>query len=174
MSAKSLFPVAINGIVFQCDPDCGSDATIISRYHLSDLEQQNKTTLPLNPVDKLFKCANSTECFLDGYFNGTLRTKSGKSKYTKIYVLKMTQREPPLLGEEDLLDLGLISYNPDGDYVKKVTSYPKPILDVEQSMKLKFDALHDEMKVVFEGIGCLKNYLCMSSAEIWYTNYLDI
>ena len=157
--AGSLFPVAINGVAFECDPDCGSDATIISVYHLRDLEFQNKQKIPLKPVTKLFKCPNSTDVVFEGYFHGTLRTKSGKTKQTKIHVLKMSPREKPLIGETDLLDLGLVRYNPSGACVKKITSYPKPKIDVEPpSMKLKFDALHEDMKVVFDGIGCLKHY----------------
>ena len=76
-----------------------------------------------------------------------------------MHVLNIPPNEHSLLGERDLLMLGLICYHPNGSFVKTITSYPEPTIATEDPKWIKqFKDLHSKHKKVFQGMGLLKNY----------------
>ena len=120
MSQNTRFTVSIDGVQFNnFHPDSGSCVTVISKYHHKELKHSLKQSLPLHPINRHFRAANGSEIIFQGFFFANLATLSGTSIKTKIYVLNLAPEEPPLLGESDMLRLGLIKYNPNGGMVKK-------------------------------------------------------
>ena len=157
--AGTLFQVSINGVEFNFQPDSGSDVTLCSRQHLRDLEFKTNQKIPLKPVTRNFRAANNSKIIFDGYFIAQLQTRSGQTCNTKMHVLNMPPKDPPLIGEIELLKLGLMRYNPNGEFVKNINSFPKPIIKLDNpKYKILFENLHEKYRKVFTGMGCLKGY----------------
>ena len=161
--AGSLLPVKVNGVRVLFDPDSASDANIISTHHLKDLRNQG-LHIKLRPVTKTFKAANGTYMVFEGFFNAKLSSASSEQD-SKIYVAKMPQSEPPLLGEKSLFALGLIKYSPSGNFVKTINSeYSKPVLPAvknlikDTKLKQKFDDITLRYANCFDRPGRLKGY----------------
>ena len=107
-----MFRVAIEGHNLFWQPDCGSDAVIVMRGHYEKINQLKK--LKLHQTEKTFYAANLSRMPFDGYFNATLTSASGAQCESRVYVANLPTSEPPLLNETVLLQLGLITYSPDG------------------------------------------------------------
>ena len=77
----------------------------------------------------------------------------------------MPDKEPPLLNEETLLELGLINYNPEGKSIKSIAiktpvkkdSLPTIKFDDPEIAK-EFAELHQSFWDVFSGMGLLKGF----------------
>ena len=133
----TLFKVKVNGLEVKFQADSGSDVSLLSRKNFQDLEFFLKQKIPLKEVTKIFRAANFTTINFDGYFIATLKTLSGQICTTKMHVLNIPPNEDPLLGERDLLQLGLIHYHPNGTFVKSITTYPKPTIATEDPQWIK-------------------------------------
>ena len=155
----TLFKVKVDGLEVKFQADSGSDVSLLSRKNFEDLEIFLKQKIPLKKVTKIFRAANFTTINFDGYFIATLKTLSGQICTTEMHVLNIPPNEHSLLGERDLLMLGLICYHPNGSFVKTITSYPEPTIATEDPKWIKqFKDLHSKHKKVFQGMGLLKNY----------------
>ena len=155
----TLFKVTVNGFEIQFQADSGSDVSLLSRKNLQDLENYLKTKIPLKKVTKKFRAANFTSINFDGYFIAKLKTLSGQTCSTEMHVLNIPPNEASLLGETDLLNLGLICYHPNGSFVKSITKYPEPTIATDDPIWIKkFKDLHSKHKKVFQGMGLLKGY----------------
>ena len=153
------FKVKLNGVEFKFQPDSGSDVSLCSRQHLRDLEFITKKPIKLKPVTRTFRAANNSQIVFDGYFIAELQTQSGKKLLTRMHVLDMPPNDPALIGEIELLKLGLMRYNPKGELIRSISNYPKPKINLDDpKFHKKFNNLHERFKKVFIGIGCLKNY----------------
>ena len=53
----------------------------------------------------------------DVFFTAILKTISGAQVTTRLFVSDLPSSDPPLLGEFELLPLGLITYHPEGKQV---------------------------------------------------------
>ena len=158
-SKTTVFQIKVNGTNIEFQPDCGADVSICGRHHVKNIESNTKTKINLQKDNRPFKAANSTPVNFDGFFNANLTTLSGNTCQTKMYVLNINPKEPPLLGELDLLRLNLISYHPTG-YVKLVSSAPNPTIEITEPKYLNmFQNLHQKYNKVFQGLGCLKDYV---------------
>ena len=113
MTNKTMFRVAIEGHDLFWQPDCGSDAVIVTRGHFKKINNQLTQKLKLFPTEKTFYAANLSKMPFDGFFNATLKSLSGAQCNSRVYVANLPISEPPLLNETVLLKLGLItSRNP--------------------------------------------------------------
>ena len=145
----TLFKVTVNGFEIKFQADSGSDVSLISRKNLYDLEIYLKKKIPLKKVTKLFRAANFTTIIFDGYFIANLKTLSGQTCTTEMHVLNIPPNEAPLLGERDLLHLGLMHYHPNGTFVKSITSYPEPTIVTKDPKYIQlFKDLHSKHRKV--------------------------
>ena len=93
-----------------------------------------------------FSAANTTEMEFDGYFCATLRTLSGATCETRIYVCNLPSTEPPILGEPELSKLELITYNPLGKQIKQVKEQPNLKENIrEKGHSIKWCILFDKL-----------------------------
>ena len=155
----------------QWDPDSGSDVSIINRRQFNDLQRNlysTTTAITLTKSFTQFTAANSHVMKFDGFFTAILKTISGAQVTTRIFVSDLPSSNPPLLGEFELLTLGLITYHPEGKQVnvRKVEENSKKLdkgIKIELKDKdwtKKFETLHEKHKKVFSGMGLLKDYEC--------------
>ena len=123
---KTLFSVGISlrendeSHFMQWDPDSGSDVSIINRRQLNDIQKhfyQTTTAVTLTKSYSYFTAANTFQMKFDGFFTAILKTISGAQVTTRIFVSDLPSSDPPLLGEFELLPLGLITYHPEGKQV---------------------------------------------------------
>ena len=162
---RTLFKVAIEGYPYLFwQPDCVSDVVIITRGHLKQINDYNQQEMKLQPTDTKFYAANLSRMKFDGYFNATLQSQSGATCNTKVYVANLPITEPPLLNETVLLELGLITYSPEGrvkqiskNQTKQNPSDPKIALNEPEYIK-RFTNLHAKYSTVFQGMGLLRDY----------------
>ena len=61
--------------------------------------------------------SNTSRMKFDGFFTAILKTISGAQVTTRIFVSDLPSSDPPLLGEFELLTLGLITYHPEGKQI---------------------------------------------------------
>ena len=147
--SRTLFRVAIEGYPYLLwQPDCGSDIVIITRNHLKQINDYNQQEMKIYQPDTNFYAANLSRMKFDGYFNATLQSQSGETCKTKVYVANLPMTEPPLLNETVLLDLGLITYSPEGrvkqiskNQIKQNPSDPNIALNEPEDIK-RFTNLH--------------------------------
>ena len=146
----TLFKVSVNGLEIKFQADSGSDVSLLSRRDFQDLENYLKTKIQLKKVTKIFRAANFTTINFDGYFTAHLKTLSGQTCITEMHVLNIPPNEKSLLGETDLLNLGLICYHPNGSFVRSITSYPEPTISTNNPIWIKkFKDLHLKFKIHF-------------------------
>ena len=94
----------------QWDPDSGSDVSIINRSQFNDIQRHfynSSTAITLTKSHSHFTTANSSRMKFDGFFTAILKTISGAQVTTRIFVSDLPPSDPPLLGEFELLTLGL-------------------------------------------------------------------
>ena len=175
---KNLFKVGISfasdkqkhnnsSYFLEWDPDSGSDITILSRAEFQKIQRHFCKSITLSQTFATFTTANNSAMHFDGYFNAIFTTISGATCKSKIFVSNLPPDEPPLLGENELLALGLIKYFPEGRQIRKVQkqaeskSNPLPKIELTDKKYVEtFEALHKEYGNVFQGMGLLKNYEC--------------
>ena len=152
----------------QFDPDSGSDVSILSRHHFLILEKyffKSKSAIQLTRTKTKFTAANNLRINFDGYFLCTFTSLSGATCQSRIFVSDLPPDEPPLLGEQELLQLGLITYHPEGKQVKQIkenSSKVEPTLPTialkEEKQIILFETLHNNFSDDFSGMGLLKGY----------------
>ena len=120
MSKITYFNVKLNDLNFRFQPDCSCDLVLVNRFNFRKLQTFQNKTIQLIKDNTKFFAANLSRVFVDGYFWGELKTESGAKCKSRIYVINVPDKEPPLLNEETLLELGLISYNPEGKSIKSI------------------------------------------------------
>ena len=166
-SNPTLFKVAIDNFPLQFLPDCGSDGTVINSETFANYQHFINASVNLSKSQTTFTAANDTPINCHGYFHANLSTESGNTCNAKIYVADISPSDPPLLGEDHLLTLGLITYHPQGSSIRKVAKEPitadNPISKInieltDPSEIEMFESLHKKYKGVFSGMGLLKNY----------------
>ena len=144
----------------QLDPDSGSDVSIINRCQFNDLQRNlysTTTAITLTKSFTHFTAANSHVMKFDGFFTAILKTISGAQVTTRIFVSDLPPSDPPLLGEFELLTLGLITYHPEGRQVnvRKIEEKSKTLdngIKIELKNKdwiKKFGDLYEKYKKVF-------------------------
>ena len=188
---KTLFSVGLSlhendeSHFMQWDPDSGSDVSIINRSQFNDIQRHfynSSTAITLTKSHSHFTMANSSRMKFDGFFTAILKTISGAQVTTRIFVSDLPPSDPRLLGEFELLTLGLITYHPEGKQVnvRKVEENSKKLdkgIKIELKDKdwtKKFETLHEKHKKVFSGMGLLKDYECElklaeDTPEFFYT-----
>ena len=188
---KTLFSVGISLLkndeshFMQWDPDSRSDVSIINRRQFNDVQKhfyQTTTAVTLTKSYSHFTAANTSRMKFDGFFTAILKTISGAQVTTRIFVSDLPSSDPPLLGEFELITLGLITYHPEGKQVnvQKVEENSKKLnkgIQIELKDKdwiKKFETLHGKHSKVFSGMGLLKDYECElklaeDTPEFFYT-----
>jgi len=163
-SNPTLFEIAMDNFLLQFQPDCGSDVTLISENDFANFQHHNSSNITLSETQTNFTAANNTQMNFIGFFHTTLCTKSGKSCEAKVFVADIPDSDPPLIGEKHLLNLGLITYHPNGSNVRKIAqintcngehlSMIKVELNDPTEQDL-FKNLHKRFSSVFTGMGLL-------------------
>ena len=153
----------------QWDPESSSDVSIINTRQFNDLERNlysTITAITLTISFTHFTAAKSHKMNFDGFFTAILKTISGAQVTTQIFVSDLPPSDPPLLGEFELLNIGLITYHPEDRQVnvRKIEEKSKQLdngIKIELKDKdwvKKFGDLHEKYKKVFSGMDLLKNY----------------
>ena len=156
-----LLPIRIENIGIMVDPDCGSDTNLISKSDLQELEDRLGRRLPLRRCTKRYKAVNEIPLNFDGTIHVKISNLQDKSIKTVFHVLSdKNNNEPPLLGEKDLFQLGLISYSPHGGFVRTVSkNIALPKVNVKDpQFAQQINALNQKFRHLFDGLGCLRNY----------------
>ena len=69
-----LFKIQVEGVVFQADPDSGSQANLMDEQHFDQLRKEIKHEVTLKPPKNKLVSVNREPLKLKGMFNGTIET----------------------------------------------------------------------------------------------------
>ena len=142
-----LFKIQVEGVVFQADPDSGSQANLMDEQHFDQLRKEIKHEVTLKPPKNKLVSVNREPLKLKGMFNGTIETSKNRI-IDRIYVLQGKLNGPMILSESALLKLKLMQYATE-ERVGQVK---------ENSDLSSLEQLKQEFPSVFEKtLGCFKN-----------------
>ena len=143
----------VNDIPVKIQADSGSDINLFPRNHFLNYCAKKGHTPKLNPSTKPLKAANKTLIPNLGWFSATLSSKH-ESIVSKIYVMKQSQDDLPLMSRYDLFQLGYMRIDPNGGFASKKVECD--LSDVE--FQTAVAALHKKHHKVFTGVGLYKHH----------------
>jgi hypothetical protein len=160
--------VNIDGVNTQFQPDSGSDVNVFGYNDFKAFSHHAGWTPRLKPVKSKITAANGTDMDFTGHFEATFTSKKSRKKY-KIYVQRQANKDPPLLCETALLELGYIQYSVNGEFEPiisentsemdtKVLSTKKVPTILPITTDTRQQEIDNEFPDVYTGIGKLKGF----------------
>ena len=142
--------IRIGDIDASVEPDSGASANIMDEYQFRALQHRSKSIKELELSNDTLKTLQSTLA-VKGEFRTILRN-CNRGTTSKFLVIEGKMDSPPLLCKNTLIELGMLKIEPQGTLKEtnelRIHSV-KATGDVE--------AILDEYKEVFEGIGCIRD-----------------
>ncbi len=155
------FKVKLQGIPVDAFGDSGSNRAVLWANHWEDLKSECKR---LGRVPKFvtrkkaLTCANGTKLRILGYVHLKVTNLNGKSTRAEFEIAEGSSKARPILSESILLQLGLMSYSPEGASVACVDhpAYVDSVFGLEDHEMAKIAELNKKYSDVFKGIGKYK------------------
>ena len=140
--------IRIGDIDASVEPDNGASANIMDEYQFRALQHRSKSVKELELSNETLKTLQSTLA-VKGEFKTILRN-CDRGTTSKFLVIEGKIDSPPLLCKNTLIELGMLKIEPQGTL--KGTNELR-IHSVKATGGV--EAILDEYKDVFEGIGCI-------------------
>ena len=120
-----LLKILVEGKAHTFQADSGSACDILPLQLFQKLEKSLNKKIPLRTVTKQYRAANRTVINFEGFFDCKIASASNAIQ-TKIFVMKLPEGALPILGENSLLNLGLMKYNKEGGFIQSISTFTKP------------------------------------------------
>ena len=147
----------VNDIPIKIQADSGSDINLFPKNHFLKYCDQKGYVPKLHPATRPLKAANKSLIPNLGWFPAKLSSKHA-SIVSKVYVMKQSQDDLPLMSRSDLYQLGYMRIDPHGGYaIKRVVNESECDLS-DKDFKLALAALHKKHHKVFSGVGVYKHH----------------
>ena len=165
-TSNILLPVHICATKIMVDPDIGADVDLISASDFKKIYEANpivKSQIK-KPKQKIY-ALNGEELEVIARIKEAKFTNKNTETFTDLYILQDgIHRHPALLSERTLLNLGMIKYSAEGEFVKKADAKADDVtekvcrVDVEDKSPLTdLGKIVQKHKKMFKGTGTLKN-----------------
>ena len=145
---NKLVTVLVNDTPVEMDPDSGSDASIVDEKQYGEILK--KSSKPKQFI--LQETRNSLNCIkykipVKGSFYASVKNKT-RQITTEFIVVEGEMKSAPLLGYNDLVELGMIKIDPEG-------KFKEPNIDVRclSTQQELIQEITDKYASVFQGIG---------------------
>ena len=147
------FKVSIAGVKFDCQPDSGSQANIVSVRDFEKIQKLNKAITLKDPTNTLNSITNN-ELQVKGVFKAELSSQSSTCT-DKVFVSQLNTINEPILSESTLLTLGLIKYSKTDRVIAQINNTKTAIKsDILEALMLKYPSVFADTN---GQLGCFKN-----------------
>jgi hypothetical protein len=162
-TSNILLPVYICGKKIIVDPDTGADVDLISVSDFKKIHEANPEIKKQvkKPKQKIY-ALNGEELEVIATIKDAKLSNKNAETLTDLYIIEDGIHKYPLLSERTLVNLGMIKYSAEGEFVMKVNAGENN--GAEQKCKPEDKAPQKELrkilqkhKKMFHGIGTLKN-----------------
>ena len=156
-----LLPVYVYETKIIVDPDTGADVDLISGSDFKKIREQNPDIKKhiKKPKRKIY-ALNGEELQVIATIKDVKLSNKYAETLTDLYVIPDGIDKYPLLSERTLINLGMIKYSIQGEFVKKVDARRKKERECkpeDELPKRELRRILQKHKKMFHGIGTLKN-----------------
>ena len=152
-----LLPVYVYETKIIVDPDTGADVDLIPASDFRKIHEQNPDIK--KRIRKIY-ALNGEELEVIATTKDVKLSNKNAETLTDLYVLPDGIHKYPLLSERTLINLGMIKYTIEGEFVKKVdarTENESECKPEDELPKRELRRILQKHKKMFHGIGTLKN-----------------
>ena len=140
--------------------DSASDVILMGWNHYKSLCHTLGHEFELKTITNKVSAANGTPMNVAGKTKMLVASKHASARYN-VYICKEAMKGPPLLSETALLALGYLVVDPEGKFASQEASVKKVNLQdscLDPHFQVKISNINKKYKVVFKGLGRLKNF----------------
>ena len=140
--------------------DSASDVILMGWNHYKSLCHTLGHEFELKTITNKVSAANGTPMNVAGKTKMLVANKHASARYN-VYICKEAMKGPPLLSETALLALGYLVVDPEGKFASQEASVKKVNLQdscLDPHFQVKISNINKKYKVVFKGLGRLKNF----------------